>query len=213
MKPSGGIGRAIEEVLSHPALFDLQQRFCNNYDTLRKLFSEELAGRGRRILDVGCSTGACADALLSIHDNDYLGVDLNERYLAYAKKRRPHGKFIKANGAQLDFSDASFDLIMLFGMLHHNPDDQAAACLAEAARLLRQGGAILIAEPVFDQDSLRSTLLLCLDRGRFIRCPAGYERLFGDLAIKRHGICRTVHNMAYYVLENTTSSQPPRIPA
>lgn len=202
MKSAHGLIRAIEGVLSHPALFDLQQRLCNNYDTLRELFSAELAGRGRRVLDMGCSTGACADALLSLKDNDYLGVDLDERYLAYAAKRRPQGKFRKADGARLDFPDASFDLILLFGMLHHNPDDQAAACLAEAARLLRPGGAILVAEPVFDQDSIRSTLLLCLDRGRFIRCPAGYERLFGGLRVRKQGICHTVHNMAYYVLEN-----------
>jgi ubiquinone/menaquinone biosynthesis C-methylase UbiE len=194
------ITRVIENALSHPALFDLQQRVCNSYAILRQLFSAQLEAKGLRVLDMGCSTGACADGLLSLRDNAYTGIDLNERYLAYALKRRPHGQFLRADASRLDFPDESFDIVMLLGMLHHNEDAVAARCLAEAGRVLRPDGAILVAEPTFDQDSILSSFLLCLDRGRHIRCPEGYESLFGSLVIKTKGLSRTAHKMAYYVL-------------
>ena len=52
--------RAVNAVLRHPAMFELQQRVSNDYERVREEFVEQLAGDGLRVLDVGCSTGRVA---------------------------------------------------------------------------------------------------------------------------------------------------------
>ena len=53
--------RLIHFTLSFPMIFELQQRICNNYGAIRNEFRDYLAGRGKNILDVGCSTGTCGN--------------------------------------------------------------------------------------------------------------------------------------------------------
>jgi ubiquinone/menaquinone biosynthesis C-methylase UbiE len=52
------------------------------------------------------------------------------------------------HGERLPFAAAAFDLVLLFNSLHHVPVDRQGAALAEAARVLRPGGDLLVAEPL-----------------------------------------------------------------
>ena len=56
--------------------------------------------------------------------------------------------FICGDACRLPFEDASFDLVTLFDVLEHIPDDRRAA--AEAGRVTRPGGYMLISTPVAD---------------------------------------------------------------
>lgn len=66
-----------------------------------------------RILDVGCGTGKYA-----IFPCEYTGIDLNEAYIGYAKKNH-QGIFLKMDGADLKFSDKTFDYVFNISTLHH----------------------------------------------------------------------------------------------
>jgi len=52
--------KLVHSLLDQPLVFELQQRVCNNYARVRDHFREYLCTKGKDILDIGCSTGACA---------------------------------------------------------------------------------------------------------------------------------------------------------
>jgi ubiquinone/menaquinone biosynthesis C-methylase UbiE len=101
---------------------------------------------GKRILEIGCGTGNVLASLLEFGANaeDLLGVDLLPDRIAEAQKRYPHIGFECANAEQLDFTDASFDLILVSTVFSSILDSgMAKNVAAEVCRLLKPGGAVL----------------------------------------------------------------------
>jgi ubiquinone/menaquinone biosynthesis C-methylase UbiE len=107
-----------------------------------------LGARGR-MLDVGTGPGhvplrVCA----AIADARVVGVDLSPHMLAVADRKRaasPYADRIElrvADAKGLDFDAASFDAVFSNTILHHIPDPRPF--LAEARRVLRPGGVLLI---------------------------------------------------------------------
>jgi SAM-dependent methyltransferase len=100
---------------------------------------------GKRILDIGCGPGALAKRLVEA-GAAVTGIDPGEAALAKARAAVPAARFEAASGEALPFPDASFDGAVLLNALHHVPDP--AAALAEAARVLAPGGALVVVEPL-----------------------------------------------------------------
>lgn len=194
--------RLIHGVLSMPEVFEWQQRLCNNYTSIRKEFRTHLDTSGKDILDVGCSTGACAGPVISMDENRYVGIDIEPDYIKAASKRRPKGTFLTMDGRRLAFGEEHFDVVMFTGTLHHMDDHLAGECLKEARRVLKDEGVVLVSEPVFTRWSFLSTLLLRLDRGRFIRTRKGYRGLFTGFRVEREGYFRfSLHRFCSFVLK------------
>ena len=57
----------------------------------------------------------------------------------------PRVTFVHGDATALPFPDASFDLVTMFDLLEHVPDDAAVA--REALRVVRPGGWILVSTP------------------------------------------------------------------
>lgn len=99
-----------------------------------------------RILDVGCGRG---DVLASLQQwgakpENLYGVDLLQDRIEEAKRRHPDLNFLCANAEHLEFSDGSFDLVLLFTVFSSILDDTVAQNIAkEIARVLRPSGAVL----------------------------------------------------------------------
>lgn len=83
---------------------------------------------GDRILDIGCGPG---DILDHLPDVRYLGVDMNARYIAAARKRFGNlGEFRCESATETVLREpASFDLVMANGVLHHLDDSEASKVL------------------------------------------------------------------------------------
>ncbi len=98
----------------------------------------------RRILDVGCGTGTNLDELGRFGNVE--GVEAEDAAVEYC---RGHGGWsvTQASGDELPFETASFDLVTLLDVIEHVPDD--ATILAEARRVLRPGGSVLITVPAY----------------------------------------------------------------
>ncbi|HVR71913.1 MAG TPA: class I SAM-dependent methyltransferase, partial [Vicinamibacteria bacterium] len=135
-------------------------------------------GRGLRSLDLGCGPGAFADLFLG---DDYFGVDLNARYVEHARRTRK-GTFLVGDARKVDLPDARFDQILIFGLLHHLPDDYARAVLGEATRLLAPGGKILAIEdiPAISRMNLIGHLIHNVENGEHIRPADEYRRLYAQ---------------------------------
>lgn len=95
---------------------------------------------GERVLLVGAGTGA--DLPLIPPGIDVLATELAPAMLARAAGRRPGTRLEVMDGECLALPDASFDAVILHLVLAVIPDP--AACLREAARVLRPGGRIAV---------------------------------------------------------------------
>jgi SAM-dependent methyltransferase len=103
----------------------------------------------RRMLDVGTGTGAMAFALKQRRPAaEVHGVDPGERMLDVARTngvRLGHVVHFRSGWAQdLPFANEEFDAVTFAHVLRHIPVPQRPAVLAEARRVLRPGGRVLI---------------------------------------------------------------------
>lgn len=101
----------------------------------------------RRVLDVGCSVGL-GTALLRARwpEAEVVGVDPSAEMLAVASARRGDGvDYVHALGEALPASvGVDFDVVSVQLVVHELPDIAMAAVLAEAHRVLRPGGMLVV---------------------------------------------------------------------
>jgi len=191
----------LHRLLENPLVFELQQKLCNNYSAIRQEFDDILGATGRRIIDIGCSTGTCAAEIIDFEKNDYTGVDIEAQYIETAAKRVPSGRFITLDARAMPFPDHDFDIAMFIGVMHHMDDALVRDCLHEVRRIAKPEARVLVAEPVFTPGEWLSTILLKMDRGKNIRDEAGYRALFDGFRIERQRFFRfSAHRFCAYVL-------------
>lgn len=99
--------------------------------------------RGRRVLDVGCGTGALAAALAERAAARVWGVEPSEEMLAEARARATRGVSLKRGRAeQLPFRDGWFERVTMSLVVHLV---ERTAAFAEARRVLGADGRIAVA--------------------------------------------------------------------
>ena len=99
-------------------------------------------GQGARVLLSGAGTGLDFPFLSAGHA--YTALDLTGAMLARSRKRAQHldMTWVQGDSMRLPFADASFDCVVLHLIVAVVP--QPGRCLAEAARVLKPGGRILL---------------------------------------------------------------------
>jgi ubiquinone/menaquinone biosynthesis C-methylase UbiE len=138
-----------------PEVMDTSEE-ASEYDAMdhsepNAAFVDRLLALGARgaMLDIGTGPGhipllVCDRA----GDARVTGVDLSRHMLAIADRHRAASRhagrirFQVADAKRLEFDDAAFDAVFSNSILHHIPDPRPF--LAEAFRVLRPGGALLV---------------------------------------------------------------------
>jgi SAM-dependent methyltransferase len=115
---------------------------------LRTLLAAEHGGVNLRtigaILDFGCGAGKNLRVWREIHGVRLVGVDLNERQIAWAAAHVPGCEFHRTDAEPpLPFSDCSFDLVNAASVFTHIPLERQTAWLDELHRVLRPGGVLV----------------------------------------------------------------------
>ena len=94
----------------------------------------------QRFLEVGCGTGAVSLYCAQNYPLQVVGVDLDPDQIQNAQSNAKgiDMQFLEADAAHLPFSDASFDIILSFGVMHHIP--RWVDALQEIVRVLNSQG-------------------------------------------------------------------------
>jgi SAM-dependent methyltransferase len=98
--------------------------------------------KDRWILDVGCGIGTYVRRFRDFTDHVF-GIDVDEERVAEGARALPNLQV--AASESLPFPDARFDLVVLNEVIEHVRDD--AQTVAEALRVLRPGGRLVIYAP------------------------------------------------------------------
>jgi ubiquinone/menaquinone biosynthesis C-methylase UbiE len=126
----------------------LQPRFFEPVQEATLSRAALLAPDPRRVLDVGCGTGALMRrAAERFPRADLSGADPAPGMVEAAREAwredRP-ARFVRAAAERLPFEDGEFDLVMSTVSFHHWQDQQAG--LREIGRVLAPGGSFILAD-------------------------------------------------------------------
>ena len=164
----------LERVMENPVVYRLWQA-----PFAQRKFApvERQLGRGTigRVLDVGCGPGTNAARFAG---GDYTGIDINAEYLTMARATY-QGRFVQADLAvEVPPGLGSFDTIIVNSFLHHLPDTAVANVLAQLRTLLAPEGRVHILELVIPTRFSLATPMARMDRGRYARTLAAWQKLF-----------------------------------
>ncbi|GAA1185334.1 class I SAM-dependent methyltransferase [Ornithinimicrobium humiphilum] len=107
-----------------------------------EVFADRVRDAGT-VLDGGCGTGRMARHLTGL-GCQVVGVDLSPGMVEQARRLSPGVDLTVASLLDLPFGDATFAGVLLWYSTIHVPDDQLPGLLAEAVRVVRPGGSLLL---------------------------------------------------------------------
>ena len=142
---------------------------------LRRLFQKpctivgEFVRPGMRVMDLGCGPGYFTLSMAKMvgPEGKVVAVDLQPEMLRRLERKalrrglleRVELHACQENRLNLEAERGLFDFALLYYMIHETPDPEGL--LTELSRLMKNGGKILVVDPVFHvkEDLFRSMLL------------------------------------------------------
>jgi demethylmenaquinone methyltransferase/2-methoxy-6-polyprenyl-1,4-benzoquinol methylase len=95
------------------------------------------------VLDLCTGTGAFCRIIGGDPQHSVWGLDLDGRFLRYARAKAPHIPFIQADAGRMPFTDSVFGAVILSYAVHDKAPGQRTAMMEEARRVLCAQGQIL----------------------------------------------------------------------
>ncbi|NIM10829.1 MAG: methyltransferase domain-containing protein [Candidatus Aminicenantes bacterium] len=174
------IRTGIQRILESPTIFKLFKKIVGGCAVERRLVNEFIRPfPGAKILDIGCGLGSHLDYISDTVE--YVGYDLNARYIAYAKKKyKGRGQFFCSHiseASNLPLAD-QFDIALAISVLHHLNDDEAKYLFKSSHNHLKEGAVLITFDNVYTPNqSAIARYFISKDRGKYVRMPEEYEDL------------------------------------
>jgi len=187
--------RFIRPVLANPAAYQLWFNLVGGSASAKVLVDEYIQPRvGARILEFGCGPGSIVGYL---PQSEYLGFDMNPKYIEQAKRRFPSAHFVCERVSQMSLAkEQSFDIVLALAIVHHLDDTEARQLFQLAYDALKPGGKLVTVDGVWaDGQSPIARWLLARDRGEYVRSEREYAGIASQLFTRirpsiRHDLLR-----------------------
>jgi ubiquinone/menaquinone biosynthesis C-methylase UbiE len=169
-----GIAAAIRFPARYAAVYDAVQRIAGDLQLQQRLalhFGN--VPPGSRVVDFGGGTGRLAARL---PDRIYICLDSDIQKLRSFVSRSRNGVALVASATRSPIRTASADAVLCIKVTHHLTDSELEAMLGEAARIVRPGGVLIVADAIRSPRWM-SRLLWSLDRGSHPRTVDLLERM------------------------------------
>ena len=131
--------------------------------------------RAKRVLDVACGPGTNTHHFAR---SEYLGVDVNPRYIRNARKR--HGREFSVADVRTYRPAISerFDFILVNSFLHHLDTKDVLEILVHLRSFLTEEGNVHLLELVLPEERSLARLLARWDRGEYARPLSEWQGIF-----------------------------------
>lgn len=172
----------LRDILEHPQIYQAFQTTFGFFNARVFAAKDFLKIQpGQKVLDIGCGPGFIVEHLpVGV---EYIGFDIDERYIEYARKRfghraQFHCRYFDAECSR-EFSGA--DIAMMNGVVHHLSDELAMSTLRTIRFALKPGGLLFTLDGCYRPNQNKiAKYLLDHDRGQFVRSEEQYRGLFLD---------------------------------
>ena len=152
----------------------------------------EAVGSGRRVLDVGCSSGYLSEPL-SQRGNTLVGIELDPEAAREAERFCERVLVGDLETMDLPLEPASFDVVLCGDVIEHLRDPGAA--LARLRPLLRPGGRLVVSTPNIANWAMRLSLLA----GRWRYTDRGFLDRTHTHLFTRRTLVETIERAGYRV--------------
>jgi ubiquinone/menaquinone biosynthesis C-methylase UbiE len=163
--------------LNYPAVF-LTVRSILDGGQLRYLKELLKEYRVTSIIDVGCGCGVFS----KITDSPYLGIDYNEAFIDFCKKRfgSERTRFMVMDARELT-TEKEFDTAIIINSIHHFSDEDVVKIFL---KMKRAASRLVIIHDAVPRKNPISKLFYRLDRGRYFRSSDQQRRLMEEAGLK-----------------------------
>ena len=175
----------INFLLKNPSLYRFYQKTVrgkyDEYDFFKFIFKQKNF-KNIRMLDICCGDSFVLEYLSEFLD-DYLGIDNNPKYLKQCKNRWNRFNFIN-----LDLNDKQHiddllefkpNFIFINGAIHHL-DDKTVKSINTLIQNNFTDSYFLSVDPIKTNNRLLNTMMIMLDRGKFIRNELQYSKIMSS---------------------------------
>jgi len=171
----------------------LKQQSEESAEYRHRLYERVDLKNSKKILDIGCGTGAILRDMAEITNGQITGIDIDEKKLKIAGEYTAdldNVKLMKGDMSDIPFDDHTFDLVTFHIVLVYVKDQKKA--IEECVRVTKPGGYILASlEPdyegdiQFPEDPARDIHLRWMESlGADLRCGRKLKFLYASAGLK-----------------------------
>jgi len=202
----------IDILLQNSLIYDLFQKYIGGYK-FKENFIKQFLEQNKKIsiLDLGCGTGICAEIFKNYTKSAYTGVDINERYISSAKRKKIlNASFLKKDAVYFLKTKQKnpYNIIFINGFLHHLNISEINNILMLCKKNIYKSGIIAGIEPFHHskQKNLEK-IIMSFDRGKSIFLKSEWKKIFSKYFINLKIKCFTrslylPYSLITFVLKN-----------